>query len=164
MLSVTVTESPDDRVRHWRQHADSAPAAATLLDVDTSTRSAASDATADADHSQDDIGSRRSIPSPSDLTKLGIEITAAIGELTDADGDRQLVVCFHSLSPLLQYVSREELFKFVHLVTDELAQAGAIAHFHMDPTAHDEQTVATFLHLFDGVVEHDDGEWAVRTR
>ncbi|WP_225336489.1 DUF7504 family protein [Halomicrobium urmianum] len=164
MLSVTVTESPGDRVRQWQQHADTTPAAATVLDVDTSMGSAASNPTADEHRIPCESASVRTVSDPSNLTKLGIEITSALDELTAAEEDRRLVVCFRSLSPLLQYVSREELFKFVHLLADEFARTGAIAHFHMDPTAHDEQTVATFLHLFDGVVERDDGAWELRTR
>ncbi|WP_226013292.1 DUF7504 family protein [Halomicrobium salinisoli] len=164
MLSITVTESPGDRVRQWYDHADSTPAAATVIDVDTSMRSAESGATTAGDRVQCEVDSQRTLSSPSNLTKLGIEITSALDDLRATDEERQLVVCFHSLSPLFQYVSREELFKFVHLVSDELAQVDAIAHFHMDPTAHDEQTIATFLHLFDGVVERDDGDWELRTK
>ncbi len=101
----------------------------------------------------------RSVSSPSDLTGLGIEITNALGELTDTDEDRQPVVCFHSLTPLLQYVSREELFQFLHKVTHTFTEEDAIAHFHMDPTVHDEETITTFLHLFDAAIIYDDGEW-----
>ncbi|WP_225336088.1 DUF7504 family protein [Halomicrobium urmianum] len=162
MLAVTVTESPDDRIQLWHQHADAAPAAATLIDVDTSTRSAASRSTADEVHQLCETASVRTADSPADLTGLGVEITNALDELTAENEERQLVVCFKSLTPLLQYVSREELFKFVHLVTERFTQAGAVAHFHMDPTVHDEQTIATFLHLFDVVVELDDGEWTLK--
>lgn len=33
------------------------------------------------------------------------------------------------------------------------------AHYHMDPTAHDEKALATLRSLFDAVVELKDGAW-----
>nr|WP_225334273.1 hypothetical protein [Halomicrobium urmianum] len=161
VLSVTVTESTDDRIRQWQQHTNSAPAAATAVQVDASTRSVSQPAT-DESRSCETI-SRRTVASPSDLTGLGIEIINAIDEFADADEDWQPVVCFHSLTPLLQYVSSEELFQFLHKVTYTFARKDAIAHFHMDPSVHDEQTIGTFFHLFDSVIRYDD-EWEIINR
>ncbi|WP_225335335.1 DUF7504 family protein [Halomicrobium urmianum] len=164
VLEVTVTQLPGDRVRQWEEHADVPPAAATVINIGTSTRSASSGPTTEDPPGACEKPSIRTVSSPSNLTRLGIEITEAVDELTDTDAEQQLAVCFHSLTPLLQYVSQEDLFKFVHLVTERFTQAGAIAHFHMDPTVHDEQTIAMFRQLVDGVLERDGGEWQFRAR
>jgi hypothetical protein len=39
-----------------------------------------------------------------------------------------------------------------------------VGHFHVDPAAHDEQTLATLRTLFDAVVTVEDGEQVVRSR
>ncbi len=160
ILSVTVAKSPDSRVQIWKQYVDSPPAATKFIDVDTAARSACSCSPAE-DHFQCEALSLETVASPSNLTKLGIEISNAVDELASVDEDRQLVVCFHSLTPLLQYVSDKALFRFIHLVSSEFSRADAVAHFHMDPTVHDRDTLSTFLPLFDVVIEYEDGEWTL---
>jgi hypothetical protein len=99
------------------------------------------------------------IASASDLTGLGIEIS---GFLSEWDGD--LVVCFDSLTAMLQYVELETAYEFLHTITGQLYAADARAHFHIDPSAHDPHTVAAITSLFDGVITLGDGEPAVRSR
>ena len=99
------------------------------------------------------------VSSASDLTGLGI----AIGEfLADWDGD--LVVCFDSLTAMLQYVDVETAYEFIHTITGQLYAAAARAHFHIDPTAHDPQTVSAITSLFDATVSLEDGDTDVQTR
>ena len=99
------------------------------------------------------------VASASDLTGLGIQI----GEfLADWEGD--LVVCFDSLTAMLQYVDVETAYEFLHTVTGRLYAADARAHFHIDPTAHDSQTVAAITSLFDATVTVGDGDPEIRTR
>lgn len=100
-----------------------------------------------------------SLSSASDLTGLAIEI----GEfLSDWEGD--LVVCFDSLTAMLQYVELETAYEFLHTITGQLYAADARAHFHIDPNAHDSHTVAAVSSLFDAVVTLGDGDPSVRTR
>lgn len=100
-----------------------------------------------------------SVNSASDLTGLGIDI----GEFLSArDGD--LFVCFDSLTAMLQYVEVETAYEFLHAVTGQLYAADARAHFHIDPTAHDDQTVDAITSLFDATVTLGEGEHVVRTR
>ena len=89
--------------------------------------------------------------SPEDLTGLGITLT----ELLTADGDARTVVCFDSLTMLLQYVDVETAYQFLHIVTGRIHSVGATGLFHMDPTAHDDRTVAAMKSLFDAVVDLD---------
>jgi hypothetical protein len=89
---------------------------------------------------------------PDDLT--GIEI-AVTDDLPYPDGTT--VVCFDSLTALLQYVDRNRAYRFLHALVERLWTAGAYAHFHMDPGAHDPETVVTLAALFDAVVATDPG-------
>jgi hypothetical protein len=99
------------------------------------------------------------ISSPSDLTGLGIAIGEFIGE---AEGDP--VVCVDSLTAMLQYVTVETAYEFLHTITGQLYAADASAHFHIDPTAHDDQTVDSIASLFDAVVTLGGDEPETRTR
>jgi hypothetical protein len=63
------------------------------------------------------------------------------------------VVCFDSLTAMLQYVDVETAYEFLHAITGQLYAADARAHFHIDPTAHDRTTVDSIASLFDAVVE-----------
>ncbi|SDF76352.1 DUF7504 family protein [Halorientalis regularis] len=93
---------------------------------------------------------------PADLTGLGMALSDALGEWA-AVGD--VTLCFDSLSILLQYADTERLFRFLHMLTNRLTELGASAHFHIDPAAHDEQTVAQLAQAFDDQVRVDgDGD------
>jgi hypothetical protein len=65
---------------------------------------------------------------------------------------------------MLQYVELETAYEFLHAITGQLYAADARAHFHVDPSAHDSQTVDSITSLFDAVVELDDGDPTVRKR
>jgi hypothetical protein len=88
-----------------------------------------------------------SVSSPSDLTGLGIEIGTFLSER-----EPPVTVCFDSLTSMLQYVDFETAYEFLHAVTGQVHAAGARAHFHIDPEAHDEQHVAAITSLFDARV------------
>jgi hypothetical protein len=98
------------------------------------------------------------VSTPSDLTGLGIQIGQFLSERASP-----VVVCFDSLTSLLQYVDYETAYEFLHAVTGQVYAADARAHFHIDPVAHDEQHVAGIASLFDARVE-PDGELTVHTR
>jgi hypothetical protein len=98
------------------------------------------------------------VSSASDLTGLGIQIGQFLSEW-----DAPVLVCFDSLTSLLQYVDFETAYEFVHAVTGQVHAAGARAHFHIDPSAHDDQQVAGITSLVDAKISVDD-EPTVRTR
>jgi hypothetical protein len=99
------------------------------------------------------------LPSASDLTGLGIEI----GESLSA-WDDDLAVCFDSLTAMLQYVELETAYEFIHTITGQFYAANARAHFHIDPTAHDPETVDNIASVFDAVVMLGDGDARIRKR
>lgn len=102
------------------------------------------------------------VSEPNNLAELGIRV----GEhLSACEGNQnQTIMCFHSLTNLLQNAGLLTVFRFLHVLSGRLSSAGAISHYHMDPSAHDEQTLRTIAPLFDAVIEvSEDGEWAIRT-
>ncbi|MBX0322448.1 hypothetical protein EGH21_05325 [Halomicroarcula sp. F13] len=99
------------------------------------------------------------VSAPSDLTCLGITLSQSLSSADD------VVLCFDSLTALLEHVAEETVYEFLHAVLGQLDAADADAHVHLDPTAHDRQTVDKLAPLFDTVVEEcRDGGRTVRTR
>lgn len=157
VLYVTVTQSPQARLEVWRSHADGPPAKAAVVSVDEMTRSAA--AGSPVAGGPDGGSATRTVTDPSDLTGLLIEINEALAGW-ESDGN-QTVVCFHSLTALLQYVDVKRLYPFLNELTARLEAADAVTHFHIDPAAHEEQTLSVLSSVFDTVVDsvaEADGE------
>lgn len=100
-----------------------------------------------------------SVSTPSDLTGLGISIGQFLSEF-----DEPVLVCFDSLTSLLQYVDVQTAYEFLHAVTGQIHAAGARAHFHVDPSAHDEMDVDAIASLFDARITLDADEREITTR
>jgi hypothetical protein len=94
-----------------------------------------------------------------DITALGIKLNRLVDA---ADGD--LVLCFDSVTAMCQYVERETAYTFLHTITTQIEHAGAAAHCHLDPAAHDQETVDLFASLCDAVVEINGEDCSVQTR
>lgn len=93
------------------------------------------------------------VPDPTDLAGIGL----AVNERLEGWGDDgQTVVCYHSLTHLLDYVDLQTAFRFLHVLLGRIAAADARAHFHLDPERHDRETVGTLSLLFDDVVSVDE--------
>lgn len=153
VLYVTLVQSPDRRLDAWRAHAGEPPSTVgfvTAGEPATPTRSAVRGATGDAGRAGPPGVPVETVAEPADLTGLGI----AVGKVLDRwDDGRRPAVCLHSLTPLLQHADHERAFRFLHTLTGRLRRAGAAAHYHLDPGAHDRQTLHTLHPLFDAVVE-----------
>jgi len=92
-----------------------------------------------------------SVTTPSDLTRLGIEIGEVLSEW-----EPPVLVCFDSLTSMLQYVEFDTAYEFLHAITGRIYDAGARAHFHVDPRAHDGTTLAGITSLLDARITVDD--------
>lgn len=151
VLWVTFTHTADERLDRWLAYVgDVPPAEAGIVAVDDRRRSGADSAVSSAE-----IGARavevRTISSPSDLTRIGIGV---VGFLDSWEGSPERVVaCVHSLTTLLQYAELKKAYRFLHVLTGRMNEAGALAHYHMDPTAHDDRTLGIVKSLFDAVIE-----------
>jgi len=98
-----------------------------------------------------------SVSTASDLTGLGIRIGQFLSEW-----DEPVLICFESLTSMLQYVDYETAYEFLHAITGQVHAAGARAHFHIDPSAHNDQDIAGIASLFDASVSLDGGREVTR--
>ena len=161
ILWVTVTRSAEDKLRAWQQHVDDAPARMGMITVGEGNRSASAHSASSAlsGHSI----RRETVADPRDLTGLGIALSTVLADWDDTG--TQPVVCFDSITPLLQYVDPQHLFRFLHVLTGRIDGIEAVAHYHLDPSAHDQQTTSTFKQLVDTVIEaSSDGELDISRR
>ena len=169
VLAVEYRRSPDEWLDEWRRYAGTSPRRAAVVSVDDLTRSTVA-ATASGSDGVTPVGSNAvvCVERPDDLTGLGIRIHQCLDEF---EGPRT-VITIDSLTVLLQYVETREAFRFLHVLTNRVAGADAVAHYHMDPAAHDDRTIAILGSLFDAVAEYageaagdEDGTaWAVEER
>ena len=156
-LCVTFMRSPEDHLVNWRRHG-TLPEHVTFVNVDASATSNAMRDTQREYEVPDDVDvDVEEVPSPENLTRLGVRTTNAMESLTDAVTDRKIAVCFDSITALLQYVDIDQAFRFFHVLTDKFDEVDACAHFHMDPGAHDDETIQTIQAVFDGVYATEDG-------
>jgi len=98
------------------------------------------------------------VSSKSDLTALGIKLS----QFLSASGGA-ITVCFDSVTAMLDHVDLETAYEFLHTITRQCYAEGARLHFHLDPEAHEETTVATITSLCDALVVFDP-EPTVRVR
>jgi len=161
MLLVTTDQSPDERLAEWRSRSsDRLPARARIVGVGETTRSATASTSASGCTAPSLDGQRfyrTTVANPGDLTGLGARVSRAL-EAWDGDGNLP-VVCVRSLTDLLHHADDRRVFRFLHTITGLVGTAGGVAHYHMDPNAHDEQTLATFRSLFDVVLAHCEDGW-----
>lgn len=90
------------------------------------------------------------VEQPDDLQGIGTAVSQYCERWDREEYD--IVVCFDSLTELLDYASPEVVFQFCHVLTSRLDSVDALAHFHLDPDAHSDETVATFQSIFDATV------------
>jgi len=154
-LSVLFTQSPGDHVDAWQRIAGAYPTRMRIVAVDADARSdrAAEAADADAERAVERVGS------PHNLTRLGIRVADCLDEWAGAT--ETVVVCFQSLTTLLQYVDVESAVAFLDVVAERCAATDAVAHYHLDPQAHDDETIDRLRELFGTTLIFDDGEWTV---
>lgn len=149
--SLGVTLPPNKRVENWQAHVGRAPRAFRVVSVGDQAQDRA-EAVART-HGFDPEPHFATVPDGGALTRIGVELVSALEAWADADAET--VVCVHSVSALLQYADEGHVFRFLNAFTTEVEAAGATAHYHLDPEAHDTSTVARVKQLVDAVVEAD---------
>ncbi|PSP96710.1 hypothetical protein BRC94_11835 [Halobacteriales archaeon QS_5_70_17] len=149
LIAVSYTRTGTEWSAAWEERLGTLPGRSVIVGVD--------DAVRESDGGRSDVVETNE--SPDDLTGIGITLSEYLSSWGCEGGD--LVVCFDSLTALLQYVSLQRAYRFLHVLTGRAAAVGARSHYHLDPGAHDDRTVATLTSLFDAVV---DESGAVRTR
>lgn len=162
VLAVILNDSPDSWLDRWeRTVGPERPAKTSFVTASEQTRS-----TAEAGNPSNALPGNMTIHTtsgPGDLTGLGMRISDQLGDW-QAD-DNQVVVDFDSLTTLLEYGDRQNVFRFMHVLKGRVTAADAVAHYHMDPTAHSTEELNTFKSLMDAVVEvESDGTHSVSSR
>jgi len=153
ILVVTFTDTPQEWVDDWMEGVGVSPVRGGIVSI------------GQAEAAVDDPSwAVQTVENPSDLTGIGIELSELLsGMATAADDDEHLVACFDSITSLLQYADLQRAFRFLHVVTGRVKTANGVGHYHLDPEAHDRQTLATLKGLFDAVVEVEgDGGWSIQ--
>lgn len=156
VLAINYRQTPDEWLDEWRRYVGQTPRRAAIVSVEDTFRSAVAPEGA----ATVDGNTVVCLEGPADLTGLGIRL----GEFLDGYTGGRRVVTFDTLTVLLQYVDLSRAFRFLHVFTNRVKHAGATAHYHMDPEAHDDRAVATVESLFDAVARFDDGSWSVDGR
>lgn len=103
------------------------------------------------------------IDDPLDLTQLGIEITNVLQEVETND---EILLCFRSISVLLEEFQEDQVYRFIHTLTRQidLTEKNVRAYYSIDPELHAEETIRTFISLFEGVLDMDEaGSWRFRS-
>lgn len=164
VVCVSFNESPDARIEHWRAAGGPTdPASLGFVVVGDGVRSATTAIAPSAAPAAGIGPTVATVSSPGDLTGLGIKLGRFLADW--ADDDTQVLLCVHTLTTWLQYVDFRSAYRFLHALTGRVRAAGGVAHFHLDPTAHDEGTVNSLLGLCDAAVRAgDDGTWEVQRR
>lgn len=153
--SLGITLSANARIWQWEERVGCLPAGYEIITI--------GDRPGEQPETTSDIQNVTVLNEPGNLTQVGVKLTNALHRWQD--DDRQTIVCLHSVTALMQYAGLTQVFKFLHKIKNEVEQADAIAHYHMDPNAHKEQTIAKIKQLFDTVIEIDrDDTWNITTR
>lgn len=149
VVFVSFNRSPDECIELWQTHTGIQAERIGVISVgDRGRFSDVTEVNMELPSSPVEI---MSVRDPRDLPRIGLTLNAHLAEFED--DPRPTVVCFHSVTALLQYVDQERAFRFIRILSAYLDSADAVAHYHMDPSAHPDQVVATFRPLFDAVVD-----------
>ena len=148
LLVVSYLQPADRWLEEWLRRGDEMPANLGYVHVGGFMRSAAPQQSSVPPGNQIDC---RAVANPTDLTGLNITLGKYF-EAWAGDGNRT-VICFRSITVLLQYVDLKTTYRFLHVLTSNLNSINAGGHFHFDPEAYDQQTLSILASLFDTTVE-----------
>ncbi|WP_435185973.1 DUF7504 family protein [Halobellus sp. EA9] len=148
LLVIAITETPSERLSVLENYLSGPVGETAVVDVRNYNR--------EVNYEQyDGPVDVRTVSSPQDLRRIGIVTSKLLSNWEEAPGETRL--CFHSLSDLLRLNDdRQRVFRFLHVLRGRVRAAGARAHFHLDPTRHDDPDVGTFESLFDTVLQFDE--------
>jgi len=153
VLTITYTDTPQEWVDDWLDYVGISPLRGGIVAI------------GQADANIDDPSwAVKTVENPTDLTGVGIELSELLsGMATAADDGEHIAVCFDGITSLLQYADLQRAFRFLHVVTGRIKTVGGVGHFHLDPEAHDPQTLATLKGLFDAVIQVEaDGSYTIQ--
>jgi hypothetical protein len=152
LLLVTFEESPDERLNVLEGHLGSLPDSIGILNVGDATRSGSQDIVSATGTGGIRV---RNVRDATDIQRIGLGINKYLSEW---DEGGETVLCFHSLTALLRAVDSKSVFRFLNVLLGRVRSGNVRAHYHVDPDAHDEQTLGTYRPLFDETLRYgEDG-------
>jgi hypothetical protein len=146
VVAVTFSQSAESWTRVWDRHVGVATNVS-CIDVDCGTRAASAD------------GGSAAVPvervaKPADLKTLGRTVSNVLEQASDR-GER-VGLAIHSLTDLVHHVDEPTAFKFVYTLGEVVRRVEGTVYFHLDPGAHDDESIDTFAAACDAVVDIDD--------
>lgn len=153
VLYVAVSGDVDDRLSSWESRVGAYPVNAGFVAVGGRGQPSGSSAVIETRAGPDRI-TVDGVADPADLTRLGITLTRRLEEWES--NPYPTVLCVDSLTELLQYVELRRLFRFIHVLQNTLVRVDGLAHYHLDPNAHDTRTVRLFETLVEDSVHVED--------
>lgn len=154
---VTMLRSPEEVVRVWDERVEDAPASLSFVEVGATRQRPDTESLTEAFRY-----STVHTESPSNLTSLGIRLIEGTASPPTAGGNHRL--WFESLSTLLQYVSVESAFQFVHTLHSQFSGTDATVCYHLDPALHETRTVYRLLSVCDVWMRIDADELVIQRR
>jgi hypothetical protein len=149
-LLITTEHSADERLDALRPYTDEPFDETTIIVVGDQVRSNDS-----SEPSTQQVGEEtvviEALHDPMDLTRLGVLINKYLGK-----GETPPVICFHTLNGILQFVGIEKMFRFLHILQARVRSVGGQAHYQIDPSSVEEQSVSTLRSLFDFTIWYDE--------
>lgn len=160
VLSVTFSATPLERVALWKRLVgEELPNRVAVIGTDRSeTDGGVIDGGSTEQESEPQTDGRlvidESLSDPVDPFELLLTIGRYLGEW--AVTDERTLVCIRSVSALLDSMEVGQALHLIDVLNARFEQVGAVAHYHLDPDAHDQQEIANLRPLFDSVIEFDD--------
>ncbi|MFC7167521.1 DUF7504 family protein [Halospeciosus flavus] len=149
-LLGVVYGDPEDLFDHLRSTVGRVPAETTVLAVHDG------DEDTDADAAEYTSESFADAVSPTVETihpdETGSLPTTVRDRLDTLAGDDRVALCFDSVTHLVDDFGLNRSFRFLNTLTSQLSTTDVTGHFHLDPDAHDEQTLSALTTTFDAVV------------
>lgn len=155
LLVLSYDEGPESWLHEWQTRVGGLPSEVGFVHVGVQTRSAAT-APVEASLGQSPDCSPLLpdvVSDPTDLPALGVALSEYLESW--ADNGRQTVVYLDSLTKLLEHVDADRAYKFLHLLAGRVGSVNGRGYYRLDPSAHDDQSLAVVRELADSVVDLD---------
>ena len=148
IIGVTVASSPGQRMGVWN---NVATPRTTLKFVDVAHAGRSASMSTDGFGGQNGALVNVVKVEDMDLQRLGTEIVTQLREASQ----EPVVLCFDSLTDVLQFESEETVFRFLNALTTRVRETGVTAHYHLDADGHPVETIETLASLFDETIHVD---------
>nr|WP_210424118.1 hypothetical protein [Halorussus ruber] len=155
LLVVSYRDGPDEWLQNCRQHVGELPAEVGFVNVGEMTRSASASLSASGGPSRsptpaDALPLAATVEDPADLTAVGVRASEYL-ETWDCNGNRTVVV-LDSVTGLLEAVSLDRAFEFLHLLAGRVESVDGRIYFLLHPEAHDDRSLSIVRELADAAV------------